>query len=77
MDDLGQGRNVHVEGDQASDEDSKSEGVYTDNVDVGKKAIKDKKERKELDDETAWASYQRKRKEKRKEKKQLVKQQKD
>ena len=45
--------------------------------DVGKKAIKDKKERKELDDETAWASYQRKRKEKRKEKKQLVKQQKD
>lgn len=37
MDDLGQGRNVHVEGDQASDEDSKSEGVYTDNVDVGKR----------------------------------------
>ena len=45
--------------------------------DVGKKAIKDKKERKELDDETAWAFYQRTRKEKRKEKKQLVKQQKD
>lgn len=45
--------------------------------DLGEMFINKKKEKKQLDSETAWDSYQRKRKEKRKEKKQQNKIQKE
>ncbi len=41
--------------------------------DIGKKVIADKKQKKQAEGETAWDSYQRKRKEKKKDKKEKAK----